>query len=627
MTKKLLFIVCLVFLTAFSSFAQNPKRDGLKATEGFIYHGYCDYHEPDWSKGIGYEEDPQTHRFYQIQVAASSFFPQLLMRPYINSTIVGVRIAVADRVKNAKVFIKRWYTDKENLVEKTITLEKGWNEVMFDKGVVIEKRQPYTIGYEYDNPSQEKHYLMLADGNTKGPGVASFVANNGKEPMAVTDWLGCFYQQMIIKGDLPEMQNKVGMDNLRIGLVAIDKKIIPFQFTLRNIGSNNVKSYSASIFLNNEKVKEISGNLSLNPLDSVNIVENKLEASNGDSLKIVLNTVNGKSAADTLKTKIEGVLPYAYPRMVLMEEFSTEKCASCPQGITALNKVLSDKKYGDNIISITHHVGYEEDTYTLPESRNLLGLYGGDGTFAPAFSLDRIPSMYSEGNPYPIHTVGTTEKIAGYFEEAMARPSLASIKIETTTDVKANKVNFSVSGEAIMGHIDPDNCYLNIYVVEDKIISTKQNGTKNKPFELNGVIRKFVTPAEGMKQAITKEGTYTYSGSFDLADDWRKDRLRVVAFLSKKLLPKIEEHSSMCAVYNSAQAVVKGFESVEQVDFDSSYSLYVENGTLYVSGNAVIMNIYAMNGEQVANGMLNAGVYFAKIQTAEGIANIKFIVK
>lgn len=627
MKKNLLFAFCFVFLMAFTCFAQNASKHNLRASEGYLYYGYCDNHEPDWTKGIGYDADPVSLKFRQIQVSCNSFFPQLLMRPYVASNIVGVRIAVANKIKKAKVFLKAWYTDKDCLVEKVVDLEKGWNEVFFDKGVTIEKRKPYTIGYEYDNPSQDNHYLMLADGNTKASNVASMVGNNGHDPLSVTSELGCFYQQMIIKGDFPEKYNNVELSNLKIGLVAIDKKIIPFQFTLRNTGLNKIESYSGSVYLNNNKVKDFSGELSVNPLDSINIVENKVEASNGDSLKIVLNTINGKDVFYSLKTRIENVLQYAFERTVLLEEFSTENCSQCPSGIKALNQVLSEDKYKDRFVAISHHVGYKEDRFTLPESHALLALYGEDYTFAPAFTLDRISSLISENNPYPIHKIGSYNQNVKYFDEALTRPSLALVNLETNTDVKNKKVSFKVSGEVIKDHIDLDNCYLNVYVVEDKIISTEQKGTGKQPFELNGVLRQFITPQDGMKMNISKDGTFSYDGSFDIPEQWWSDHLRIVAFLSKKLLPKIQGHSNICEVYNTTQSVVKGFESVDQVDLTSSYRLYLENGSLHVTNNAIIVNVYSLNGQLVSNHSLKDGVYVARLQTPEGLFNVKFVVK
>ena len=73
----------------------------------------------------------------------------------------------------------------------------------------------------------------------------------------------------------------------------------------------------------------------------------------------------------------------SYPRIVLLEQFTTINCVNCPAGTAALKVAVTER--GD-VAWVAHHVGYGVDEFTIEESNALMD-FGVIG--APSLMIDR----------------------------------------------------------------------------------------------------------------------------------------------------------------------------------------------------------------------------------------------
>lgn len=74
----------------------------------------------------------------------------------------------------------------------------------------------------------------------------------------------------------------------------------------------------------------------------------------------------------------------SFARKVLIEEFTTEACINCPRVAKDLHEVMKLPQYENKIVAVCHHAGYYTDPFTQKCDEDLLFLYGGGGTYAPA---------------------------------------------------------------------------------------------------------------------------------------------------------------------------------------------------------------------------------------------------
>ena len=118
----------------------------------------------------------------------------------------------------------------------------------------------------------------------------------------------------------------------------------------------------------------------------------------GNIVNVTLAQVNGND--DVYAANNSSDATFNYHRILLLEEFTTEKCPNCPGAAEKIHNLL----YGpDNlerqVAVVCHHAGYNTDGFTTSTDLAYEWFYNNEGsTYAPALMYNRTPqTTTSEG--------------------------------------------------------------------------------------------------------------------------------------------------------------------------------------------------------------------------------------
>lgn len=326
-------------------------------------------------------------------------------------------------------------------------------------------------------------------------------------------------------------------------------------------------------------------------------------------------------------------------RTSLLEHFTTAVCQYCPSGHERLEAAIP--AYESRIAWVAHHTGYYTDDLTIPESETITALYGADGTWAPAKSLDRKHEFCLD----EVGVVGSVSDVATLQQEfaaALASPAFATIGItDLTYDPQTRELNFTVQGQFVSAFTGAQPS-LTVILTEDSIIMRQQStGSVIQQYQHNHVARKFLTSAWGDDDAFGTTGAgdgYSQDFTFTLPTNLRANKCRLVAFISN-YGPTILQREVMNATksdflmtgddptnvgitsteasvnvrtypnpatamaYVNAESTIRGFEMVNTL------------GQKVMSSENVNVDVLEINVSDLA-----AGVYYIKVFTDKGVA-------
>ena len=218
--------------------------------------------------------------------------------------------------------------------------------------------------------------------------------------------------------------------------------------------------------------------------------------------------------------------PAAEPVAVLAELFTSEGCNSCPPADSLLEILLHQQPIeGVYVIAMSEHVTYWDhqgwkDPFGSQQFTARQQQYGR------RFNLDSIftPQLVIDG----AHQVVGSDKRA--IEKALLESSKTpkpALAIEVTSD--DGLVNASASGPGLAGDKDAELWFA---LTEDHlVVDVKRGENANKTMKHSGVVR--VLQSAGSVDVSSKRV------SFKLSTDWKRDNLRVVAFVQSKKTNKI----------------------------------------------------------------------------------------
>lgn len=232
-----------------------------------------------------------------------------------------------------------------------------------------------------------------------------------------------------------------------------------------------------------------------------------------------------------------------FPRTVLIEEFTTEYCGYCPEAATTLNGTMTNyPELKERSAIICHHAGYYTDWLTIPASQSYEWLYGGGGTYAPAFMWDRYP--YDGVTPVVSRPANVTA-CKGMIENRLAIPSMVAIDLNAKLNDAGDKVEVTVNAERAINFSDTP-ARITIFVTEDNIKARSQSGAGSGGFTHQHVARAVNSTWGEVLNWDNDKATYSYT--FAIQSGWKKEDLKVVAFISGY----DSTNPANCAVENAA---------------------------------------------------------------------------
>lgn len=487
-------------------------------------------------KGMGLPDYPGENK---VAICLS----EEILKPYVGKNIVGMRFGLTEEIGNSSVSLFKQGGYAPGEVCRTADVQNGavgWNEVKFDEPYTIQAGEVLYAGYSYTQLSNKKDYKSF-------PFSA---VEEGLENQSL--WVYC-------KIGNNAGWNEFGMGGANMSIQVLvegdfaEYAVLPEDFgTLK--GAKNKDLAVAVKFMNNSK-EAVSSLGYVVSVDGVAGSEQSVDVSpavgvgaygtfkanvpcgNTEGLKEVkveVTKVNGhkNGASSTVANGKISIADKMYERNVCIEEFTTEKCGNCPRVAGFLHTYLEEAD-PTRVFAVCHHAGYYTDWLTKACDNKLLYLFNDNGgSFAPAMMFNREPafdSQYAAGQKDNVTIPSSAAEIKTitnyYLDETMAD---AKLDMTLTYDEGESKVIIVVTGESNKGY-DTENALLTVYLTEDNVKAKNQSGASK--FYHQHVIRDYNS---NWGDALTwNDNKFSATYEFDVDEAWKKDDLKVVAFLNK----------------------------------------------------------------------------------------------
>lgn len=487
-------------------------------------------------KGMGLPDYPGENK---VAICLS----EEILKPYVGKNIVGMRFGLTEEIGNSSVSLFKQGGSAPGEVCRTADVQNGavgWNEVKFDEPYTIQAGEVLYAGYSYTQLSNKKDYKSF-------PFSA---VEEGLENQSL--WVYC-------KIGNNAGWNEFGMGGANMSIQVLvegdfaEYAVLPEDFgTLK--GAKNKDLAVAVKFMNNSKeavsslgyvvsVDGVAGSeqsVDISPTVGVGAYgtfKANVPCGNTEGLKEVkveVTKVNGhkNGASSTVANGKISIADKMYERNVCIEEFTTEKCGNCPRVAGFLHTYL-DEADPTRVFAVCHHAGYYTDWLTKACDNKLLYLFNDNGgSFAPAMMFNREPafdSQYAAGQKDNVtipRSAAEIKTITNYYlYETMAD---AKLDMTLTYDEGESKVIIVVTGESNKGY-DTENALLTVYLTEDNVKAKNQSGASK--FYHQHVIRDYNS---NWGDALTwNDNKFSATYEFDVDEAWKKDDLKVVAFLNK----------------------------------------------------------------------------------------------
>lgn len=639
--KRILLLTSALLLSLLGLTSALTAQETLRAGDAYLPLGHCKYIDPS-PEGIGWTIGTFGDRPVGLWARAS----RSMLAPYEGCQVVGVRIGVAKGVKDIDVSLLNNIIKREKIVTKKADVKFGWNEVRFDKPVEITSDlNELVYGFQFlekNISDQQMPFFFSCDYNFEASKDAFYVnVSNGPLDSRVRD-NGALLCQLMIAGPADKVNDRASLSDPRTDKALDASGKLGVSYMVRNDGANDINQLEITYSVGGQVVHTDLQKETIKHVKELRVKTKGIPVGNGQTLTARITKVNNRvTDLPGFQIKVEGVADKHFARKVLLEQFSTENCSSCPAGHKYLNKVLAEDAYADHFVWVTHHVGFGRDTFSLAESEALLFFYeektddGKYSEYAPSMLLDRTHTElkhFYEKYAYTMLPImpSQDEFNRQLLDEAIARPAFVTVDIKEECKPDTRQLDLTISGQTYREYLDANDLYLNLYLVEDDIYSRRQAGSGKaddggrKPVYHHGVIRQIPLGGNGQKLTLDDKGEYTYSTSLQIPKEWSAANMRIVAFVSKSL----KGGARNAEVLNSNETKIAAYRSIAPTpDQEMMVQLYAQDGRIYVSGEgATIAAIYNMSGELMTNEALLPGIYIAMVETSFGSYMRKVIV-
>ena len=157
---------------------------------------------------------------------------------------------------------------------------------------------------------------------------------------------------------------------------------------------------------------------------------------------------------------------------ILIEEFTGDRCGYCPDGSAAIHKTMKELEEQSKAFIVYHHVGFNEDKFTIEASRPLKFFYGKPQTSAPACMVNRAILKAKSVVVHP------TEVTKAMLNKQLAELTYVTLDMNVSYTEGSRELKVDVSGELLT---ELPNAKLNVYLVQDSIIAYQASGGDKYP--------------------------------------------------------------------------------------------------------------------------------------------------
>lgn len=447
------------------------------------------------------------------------------------TTIAGCLPSIAD-ISTIRIWVKS-DLEGESLAEFELVpnqlhnIKKGYNKLAF--------KTPWEIPADFDSDLYIGFGHKIKSGNSRGlsatetpmPGAFYLRRADGKWYDFSDRGTACVEAE--VEGDnLPAL-------NLNLGNVATDDIFVVSKATnkatvyVQNFGTDNISGFDVTAACGDVKsTQHVSANIAAGEMGKFSLSFDMPGMPAGDiTVTYTADKVNAATDADADNNSFAAQMlsvSHDYPRHVLSEEFTTERCGNCPEVVQIIHNLLQKPEFG-NVIQVCHHAGYHTDFLTEPWHETFVGLFGG-GTFAPGLAVDRVE--YKPGTQ--VFFPENDDMIIEMWKRRLAAPALVSVNVSAryTTEDKT-EIEVTVRGEKSAPVLCEIPC-VNIMLLESGI--AHQNQTNAYEGFTHDFVSRAVSAADYWGDKLEFDGdAYVYSHTFTLDKEWKTENMQIVAYV------------------------------------------------------------------------------------------------
>ena len=235
-------------------------------------------------------------------------------------------------------------------------------------------------------------------------------------------------------------------------------------------------------------------------------------------------------------------VPSSFPRKYLIEHFTGDQCGYCPYGMYSIMEYSANTT--TPCIWVSHHYGFNNDEYTIPESAKIGSTCGVQG--APSMAMNRTKVMGTAIAFHPGYLVedGMAETITSKCDTTAE----ASVVIEHTYNAETRQLDVTVSGQ--VANTTTTEYLLTVLIKENGLIgkqadyywSWKTAGYKE--FMHPCVVRDLLTVSQLGDTVKVENQAYSMTFTYTVSEKWVAENCNVVAYitpLAKKPVINAEE--------------------------------------------------------------------------------------
>ena len=255
------------------------------------------------------------------------------------------------------------------------------------------------------------------------------------------------------------------------------------------------------------------------------------------------------------------VIPSAFPKKHLIEEFTGQDCGYCPNGMDCIHEFVGNDT---NWILVLHHYGYQADHFSVAGSKTITSALSVSG--APSMAINRANTKYGSKNTTVFHP-GYLENVSKkQFEDS----TYASLNIANSYDASSRELKVKVSG--LVGRDDIGSLQLTVLVKESGMVDYQKDYYKTyegwKEFRHTNAVRAFMTAAKGDAIEVNNQH-YSAEYTVTLNNKWVAENCMVVAFLGESFQPVIqaEQKPVVAGTQGGADILHGGITAVPIADY------------------------------------------------------------
>lgn len=628
--KSIIAMAVAAMSFAATATAQNVSR---AASDDLMTLGWC---MDAWGQTMQVQRDAEDTYAHQVHVAA--YFPKEVISKYKGDKIKYIDFAVEPKVGSmVTVFVTNDLNSETYLGSgNTTSWEEGWNRCELSNTYTITGNEGVYVGYMVWVGENESMNTCTYDNNLVGIDGHNFYGADGVwQKLPVAQVPGNFRVRAIIDGD-NKPNCDVAIENLYSNGDYIEQNKGSWNpsLALRNYGKEPVTSLVVEAWVNGKMVSSINTDddpdidfeLQEGELSTVNLKGLTFPDQGTSLVTLKISKVNGKDDPDMSDNSIEhSVFCYAenakrYPHNVLVEQFTAEYYKDSPAADALYSNVLDSR---DDVVWVKHHTKYKgvNDKYTAEGETAYEALFGKSDRFVPAICSDRR-IFVGASDPGPAYFIDNEDDMRGIVEGAKAVPAFVQLNVNVEKSADGKTLNAVVSGESSTAELqEQTDARLNVWLVEDGITSTTQNGMSE--YIQNGVLRKIVSDTWGDPvdiSALTFERNY----EIPVSSDWNVDNTRVVAFIGNYNATDITK----CQVYNAAQTRVNPNTAISDINASAAPMVVYNEGRVDVVGSDYyVQSVSDVAGRTVANHDLPSGIYIVSATNGKSTFTKKLYIK